>query len=165
MMPGRLLEEFEPNEVIETAGRTITEADVVMFAGLSGDFTELHTNEDFARTTQFGRRIAHGALVFGISVGLTTRTGLLDGTLIAFSRVDNLRFPKPVFIGDTIRVTKTVIAIEDRGPAQGLLVFDTRVRNERGEVVLAYIDKLLVTRRGAVRPSSRRPDAVLECDA
>ena len=144
---GRYLEDLEVGFSLQTAGRTITEADVMAFAGLTGDFTELHTNEEFARTTPFGRRIAHGALVFGITIGLTTRTNFLDDTIVAFSRVDNLRFLKPVFIGDTIAVQKTVIAVEDRSPLQGSVAFDTRVRNQRGEIVLAYVDKLLVRRR------------------
>lgn len=167
---GRLLDEFEPGASFTTAGRTITEADVVMFAGLTGDMTELHTNEEFARATSFGRRIAHGALVFSMSVGLTTRTNLLDDTVIAFLRVDHLRFTRPVFIGDTIKVTKRVLEVKATTAESGLLSFDTRVVNQHGEVVLAYIDRLLVkvripaetpeTHRGtsgltpAVRPSA-----------
>jgi acyl dehydratase len=146
---GRYLEDFEPGFSLTTAGRTITESDVATFAGLTGDFTELHTNEEFARATPFGRRIAHGALVFSISVGLTTRTNLVDDTIVAFSRVDNLRFTRPVFIGDTIRVTKHVMEVDPRLRASGVLVFDTRVINQRGEVVLAYVDRLLVKRRPA----------------
>ena len=146
---GRSLEEFEPGFSVATPGRTITESDVMLFGGLTGDLTELHTNEEYARGTPFGRRIVHGALVFSMSVGLTTRTNLLDGTLVAFSRVDHLRFTRPVFIGDTISVTKTLLSVEEKGPSQGLLAFDTRVRNQHGEIVLAYVDRLLVKRRGA----------------
>jgi acyl dehydratase len=154
---GRYLEDLDVGFSLRTPGRTVTDADVMAFAGLTGDFTELHTNEELARTTPFGRRIAHGALVFGIAIGLTTRTNLLDDTIVAFSRVDNLRFVKPVFIGDTIAVQKTVVAVDGKGPLHGLVAFDTRVRNQRGEVVLAYVDKLLVRRRPtdvhAERPS------------
>jgi acyl dehydratase len=141
-------EEFEAGFRIATAGRTIGEGDVMQFAGLTGDCSELHTNEEYARTTRFGRRIAHGALVFGLSVGLTTRTNVLDGTLVAFSRVDNLRFTKPVFLGDTIHVIKRVIEAVPKTDETGLVAFDTRVFNQRGEVVLAYVDRLLVKRRG-----------------
>jgi 3-hydroxybutyryl-CoA dehydratase len=154
MMRGRLFEEFEPGEVLETAGRTITEADVVMFAGLSGDYTELHTNEEFARRTPFGRRIAHGALVFSVSIGLTTRTNVLDGTIVAFSRVDSLRFTRPVFIGDTIRVSKRLVAAEVKTPETGMLAFDTRVVNQDGQTVLAFVDRLLVRRRSAAGAES-----------
>ena len=147
---GRFLEEFEPGFTLTTPGRTITESDLATFAGLTGDFTELHTNEEFARATTFGRRIAHGALVFSISIGLTTRTNLVDDTIVAFSRVDNLRFTRPVFIGDTIRVMKRVIEVVPKLRENGLIAFDTRVVNQRREVVLAYIDRLLVKRRPAV---------------
>jgi acyl dehydratase len=154
---GRFLCEFERGASFVTAGRTITEADVVMFAGLTGDMTELHTNEEFARATPFGRRIAHGALVFSMSVGLATRTNLLDGTVIAFSRVDSLRFTRPVFIGDTIRVTKRVLEVKATTAESGLLSFDTRVVNQQGEVVLAYIDRLLVrVRIPAESPETHR---------
>ena len=87
---GRYLEDLEVGFTVKTAGRTVTEADVVAFAGLTGDFTELHTNEEFARQTPFGRRIAHGALIFSIAIGLTTRTNLLDDTVVAFSRADSV---------------------------------------------------------------------------
>jgi acyl dehydratase len=147
---GRFLEEFDPGFMLTTPGRTITESDLATFAGLTGDFTELHTNEEFARATTFGRRIAHGALVFSISVGLTTRTNLVDDTIVAFSRVDNLRFTRPVFIGDTIHVMKRVIEVIPKLRESGVIAFDTRVVNQRGEVVLAYVDRLLVKRRPAV---------------
>lgn len=146
---GRFLEDLEVGFAVTTAGRTITEADVSAFAGLSGDFSELHTNEEIARCTRFGRRIAHGALVFSISIGLTTRTNLLDDTIIAFSRVDNLRFTRPVFIGDTIHVSKRLVATEVKTPEMGMLAFDTRVINQHGQTVLAFVDRLLVRRRAA----------------
>jgi acyl dehydratase len=140
-------EDFETAPEIATRGRTITEADVVMFAGLTGDFVELHTNEEFARHTSFGRRVAHGALVFSISLGLATRTNLLDETLLAFAGVDKLRFIAPVFIGDTIHVTKRVSERKELGAEQGSVTFETRVVNQRNEMVLMYFDKMLLKRR------------------
>jgi acyl dehydratase len=157
---GVFLEDFETGKTFTTGSRTIGEDDVLRFAGLSGDLSKLHTSEEYAKTTAFGRCVAHGALVFSVSVGLTTGTGLLDETLIAFSRVDNLRFARPVFIGDTISVSKTVLAAESKGPTQGLLSFDTRVRNQHGEVVLAYIDRLLIKKRFADVPASNASAAV-----
>jgi acyl dehydratase len=119
--------------------------------------TELHTNEEFARATAFGGRIAHGALVFSLSVGLTTRTNLLDDTIVAFNRVDNLRFTRPVRIGDTIRVTKRVLEADPKLRDSGVLTFDTRVHNQRGEIVLAYIDRLVVKRRPLPQTSEPLP--------
>ena len=146
---GLYFEDFESAAEISTRGRTITEADVVVFAGLTGDFVELHTNEEFAKQTPFGRRIAHGALVFSISIGLSTRTNLLDDTLLAFAGVDKLRFVSPVFIGDTIHVTKRVAERKELGAEQGTVTFETRVVNQRNELVLMYLDKMLMRRRPA----------------
>ena len=101
-------EDFTVEAVFESRGRTITEADIVNFAGLSGDFVEIHINEEHARKSSYGRRIAHGALIFSISTGLMTQMNLLSETVIAFYGIDRLRFTRPVFIGDTVRVRKKV---------------------------------------------------------
>jgi 3-hydroxybutyryl-CoA dehydratase len=146
---GLYFEDFESAAEITTRGRTITEADVMMFAGLTGDFVELHTNEEFAKRTPFGRRVAHGALVFSISIGLATRTNLLEDTLLAFAGVDKLRFVSPVFMGDTVHVTKRVSDRKPLSAEQGTVVFETRVVNQRNELVLMYFDKMLMKRRPA----------------
>ena len=147
-------EAFDRGFAITTPGRTIAEADVMAFAGLTGDFTELHTNEEYARATAYGRRVVHGAFVFSLSVGLTTRTNIVSDTIVAFARVDNLRFVGPVFIGDTIRAVKRVIDTTPATADAGLVSFDTRVLNQHGDVVLAYVDRLLVKR--GVRDASGR---------
>ena len=144
---GLYFEDFEVSGDLVTRGRTITEADLVAFAGLTGDYTELHTNEEYAKSTKFGRRIAHGALIFGISMGLSTRTNLLDDTLLAFAGVDKLRFVSPVFIGDTIHAVKHVAERKELGTGQGTVEFETRVLNQKGELVLVYRDKMLVKKR------------------
>jgi acyl dehydratase len=144
---GLYFEDFASAPPITTRGRTVTEADVVTFAGLTGDLTELHTNEEYAKTTRFGRRIVHGALVFCVSVGLATRTNLLEDTLLAFAGLDKLRFVLPVFIGDTVHAVKRVMDRKEMGAAQGTVVFETRVFNQRNELVLVYLDSLLLKRR------------------
>ena len=144
---GLYFEDFEVSGDLVTRGRTITEADLVAFAGLTGDYTELHTNEEYAKSTKFGRRIAHGALIFSISMGLSTRTNLLDDTLLAFAGVDKLRFVSPVFIGDTIHAVKRVVERKELGMGQGTVEFETRVLNQKGELVLVYRDKMLVKKR------------------
>lgn len=144
---GLYFEDFETAGELRTRGRTITEADIVTFAGVTGDFVELHTNEEYAKQTKFGARIAHGALIFSISIGLATRTNLLDDTLLAFAGVDKLRFVAPVFIGDTIYATKKVAERRELGPDLGTVVFETRVLNQRNELVLAYFDKMVLKRR------------------
>ena len=144
---GLYFEDFETAADTITRGRTITEADVQVFAGLTGDFMELHTNAEYAKATRFGRRIAHGALIFSISMGLATRTNMLDDTLLAFAGLDKLRFVDPVFLGDTIHVVKKAVERKELGAGQGTVTFDTRVLNQHGKLVLAYMDRLLLKRR------------------
>ena len=131
-----------------TRGRTITESDIMNFAGLSGDFIELHTNEEYARQSPFGRRIAHGMLTLSISTGLMTRMNLVTDTVVAFYGIDKLRFVKPVFIGDTIHVRKKVSDTMAKGGTAGVVTFDTSVLNQNGEAVLVYRDKLVIKKRG-----------------
>jgi 3-hydroxybutyryl-CoA dehydratase len=144
---GLFFDDLETGASVTSRGRTITEADIVLFAGLTGDYIELHTNEEFAKQTIFGRRIAHGALIFSISIGLATRMNFLDDTLVAFAGIDRLRFVAPVFIGDTIHVVKKVAERQDMGARPGVVVFETRILNQRDELVLIYNDKLLVKRK------------------
>jgi acyl dehydratase len=141
-------DDFTLGATFVSPDRTITESDIALFAGLSGDHSEIHMDAERAKAGPFGARIAHGALIFSISIGLTTQSGLLDGSLIAFYGVEGLRFTKPVFIGDTVAVRKRVAALDDKGPGRGLVTFDTRVLNQQAAVVLRYRDSLLV-KKGA----------------
>ncbi|HEY6391949.1 MAG TPA: MaoC/PaaZ C-terminal domain-containing protein [Bryobacteraceae bacterium] len=140
-------EDFALDSISTSRSRTVTEADIVNFAGLSGDFVELHMSEACAAKGPFGKRIAHGALVFSISTGLTVQTIKIDDTVIAFYGMDKLRFTRPVFIGDTIHVVKKVIAKEPKGADRGVVTFETTVLNQNGETVIIYTDKLLVKAR------------------
>jgi 3-hydroxybutyryl-CoA dehydratase len=140
-------EDFSPGVEHTTRGRTITECDVVHFAGISGDFIELHTNEEYARQSPFGRRIAHGMLTLSISTGLMTQMNLITDTVVAFYGIDKLRFVKPVFIGDTIHVKKKVIDAFSKSETAGVVTFETSVVNQNGEAVLVYKDKLAIKRR------------------
>jgi acyl dehydratase len=145
---GKFFEELELGQEFVSAGRTITEADIVNFAGITGDWSELHVNREFAEKGFFRQRIAHGALTFSISTGLAVRLGLLDDVLIAFYGIDRLRFRQPVFIGDTLWVRKRVESKEDRDEKSGILTFTTDVVNQRQEVVLSYQDKVLLKKQG-----------------
>ncbi len=101
-MAGLYFEEFSVGQKVTTVGRTISEADIFGFAGLTGDFNQIHTDAAFASKTQFGQRIAHGLLGLSIATGLIMRTGLLEGTVLAFREINEWKFVKPFFIGDTI---------------------------------------------------------------
>lgn len=132
---GLYFEEFEPGQEIITAARTITETDLVNFAGLSGDFNFIHTNAEAAKDTPFGARVAHGMLVASIATGLAVQQGFIDGTTLAFREL-TWRFTKPVFIGDTVHVE--VLVTQAKPMARlggGLVTFDARVLNQRAEIV------------------------------
>ena len=119
-----------------TPRRTITEADLVNFAGVSGDYNRLHTDEEFARTTIFGRRVAHGTLVLSISQGLRQRTGVFEGTLMALLEIRSCRFLKPVFIGDTVGVETEVGELRETSqPDRGVVVQRVRIFNQRDDMV------------------------------
>ena len=137
-------EDYSIDQIRTSRGRTITEADIVNFAGLSGDFVELHVNEEYAKKGPFGRRIAHGALIFSISTGLMVQMTSDHEAIVAFRGVDQLRFVAPVFIGDTIHVTKKTIDKQSKDGIRGLVTFETAVLNQDGKAVLTYIDRLLV---------------------
>jgi acyl dehydratase len=137
-------EDYTIGQVRTSRGRTVTEADIVNFAGLSGDFVELHVNEEYARKGPFGRRIAHGALIFSISTGLMVQMTADHEAIVAFRGVDQLRFVAPVFIGDTIHVSKKTIEKNSKDGIRGLVAFETTVLNQDGKPVLTYIDRLMV---------------------
>lgn len=140
-------EDFSVDHVSKSRSRTITETDIVNFAGLSGDFVELHMSETFAAQGPFGKRIAHGALIFSISTGLGVQMNQITDTVIAFYGVDKLRFTHPVFIGDTIHVVKKVIATDRKADDRGVVTFETTVLNQNGSPVIVYYDKVLMKGR------------------
>ena len=137
-------EDYTIDQVRTSRGRTVTEADIVNFAGLSGDFVELHMNEEYAKRGPYGRRIAHGALIFSISTGLMVQMTADHEAIVAFRGVDQLRFLLPVFIGDTIHVSKKTIDKHSKDGLRGLVTFETQVLNQDGKPVLTYIDRLMV---------------------
>ena len=144
---GLCFEDFAVGHETASRTRTITEADIVNFAGLSGDFVELHMSETFAASGPFGKRIAHGLLVLSVSSGLMVQMGQTADTVIAFYGIDRLRFTKPTFIGDTVHVEKEVIATDRKGPGRGVITFNTQVLNQHGEPVVVFQDKLMVKAR------------------
>jgi 3-hydroxybutyryl-CoA dehydratase len=144
---GKYFEDFEPGEESTTAGRTITETDIVNFAGITGDWNEIHTNKELADRGPFKQRIAHGALIFSIATGLSVRLGQTADTVIAFYGLDRLRFVKPTFIGDTIRVKQRVESKSERDANSGIVTMLNEVTNQRDEVVVSYTAKVLLKRR------------------
>lgn len=132
---GRFFEEFVVGDTIVTAGRTVTEADIVHFAGLSGDYTQIHTDAAYAASGMFGQRVAHGLLVLSIASGLAVQTGMVEGTVLAFRELA-WKFSRPVTIGDTIRAEIEIIETKPVARLGGGSVdMKVNVRNQHDEIV------------------------------
>lgn len=130
-------------------GRTITDADVIGFACLTGDFSELHTNDVYARNSQFGRRVAHGMLGLAYAHGLMwPRTNALRETAVAFLGISDWRFVAPIFIGDTIFAQYRLADLKDSRsrPHQAIATFEVELVNQDGSVVQRGRKALLVSK-------------------
>lgn len=145
---GLYFEEFETGQSIITAARTITESDVVSFAGLTGDFNQIHIDAEFSQNSPFGQRVAHGLLVLSISMGLVVQTGVMEGTVLAFREIQEWKFSKPVFLGDTLHVELIVVETKEIPRlGGGSVLIEARVINQRAEIVNKGIWNALVTSR------------------
>jgi len=134
---GMYFEEFKVDQKIITAARTVTESDVVTFAGLSGDYNQIHTDAAFSQSTPFGQRVAHGLLCLSIASGLAMRTGVLEGTVLAFREINEWKFIKPVFLGDTIHAELDVTETKSLPRLNaGSVTIAIQVKNQRDEVVM-----------------------------
>lgn len=131
---GRYFEEFEVGDTVVSPGRTITEADIVAFAGLSGDYNQIHTDAEFASQGMFGQRVAHGLLVLSVASGLAAQLGFIEGTVLAFREL-TWKFSVPVFIGDTVHMQATVAELKAMPRlGGGSVTFDAEVKNQDGKV-------------------------------
>jgi acyl dehydratase len=144
---GRTFDDFEQDEVIMTASRTVTEADVMNFAGVSGDFNPLHTDETFMAKSPFGTRIAHGMLIMAIATGLANQKGDFEGTTIAVLNM-NVAFKGAVKAGDTIKL-KLVVSEkkESSKPDRGIIIFNNEVLNQKDEVVIETQWTIMMSRK------------------
>jgi acyl dehydratase len=142
-------DDFKVGDVFETAAITLTEAHIVAWAGLTGDFYPLHMDREYAAKTQFGERLVHGPLIFGLAVGLVSLAGIGGDAAIAWLGVDNLRMLKPVKLGDTVRV---VVDVREQqltsNPRKGVQVWRYTVRNQRDEDVMVFDYKMMFHMRG-----------------
>jgi 3-hydroxybutyryl-CoA dehydratase len=132
---GLYFEEFTIGDTVESVGRTVTEADIVLFAGLSGDYNLIHTDAEYSKQQVFGRRVAHGLLVLSIASGMAVRLGFMEDTVVAFRGLE-WKFNAPVFAGDTIHLRVTVE--ESKAMPRlggGIVKFKMEVINQRGETV------------------------------
>lgn len=141
---GLYFEEFEIGDSVESAGRTITEADIVQFAMLSGDWNQIHTDAEYSKAQMTGERIAHGLLVLSAATGLATRLGFMEDTVMAFMSLE-WDFRGVVKIGDTIRVRAAVADKKEmKRLGGGFVWFKVEVLNQQDEKVQRGKWKVLV---------------------
>jgi acyl dehydratase len=144
---GLYFEEFEIGQEIITPARTITEADVVNFAGLSADYNALHTDAVFAASTPYQRRIAHGTLIIAVATGLAARQGFIEGTTLAFREL-SWKFSAPVYLGDTIHMVATISELKPMARlGGGLVIIKARIVNQHGDTVQKGEWRLLMQSR------------------
>ena len=147
---GLYFEEYEVGQSITSQGRTVTEADVVAFAALSGDWNPMHTDAEFASSHPFGQRVAHGLLVLSIGVGLAVRLGFLEETALAFREIEEWKFSLPVYFGDTVRVRATVTETKPMARlGGGLVTLKAEILNQDDKVVQRGTWGVLVQSREA----------------
>jgi 3-hydroxybutyryl-CoA dehydratase len=145
-----LWEDLTEGDVAVSAGRTITEADVVSFCGISGDFNWFHTDAVRAKESVFGQRVAHGMLVASIATGLQVASMDPKIATAAFMGLKEWQFRGPVFFGDTIRVRRTIgTKTEHKNPAQGFVIYEVEVLNQDDKVVQKGQWNMLISRRTA----------------
>ena len=151
MTQPKYLEDLTAGDVFTSAARTITEGDLVAFAGLSGDFNPIHTDVEFAKETPYGQRVVYGLLGLSMLTGLLDRTGLFSGSAIAMLGIRDWTFTAPLFIGDTIRFRLTIVDVRrSRSGDRGVVQRYFELMNQRGEVVQkGHIDILVRARETA----------------
>ena len=148
MNRGMTFDQFEVGAAFASPARTVTEADVVAFAGLSGDFNPLHTDATFAAATRFGERIAHGMLIAAMATGMANWTGIFEGTTLALIE-QLIQYKGPVKFGETVHLELTVAEKKPTSKTdRGIVIFATRVINQDGQAVLDGKWTLMMRRSG-----------------
>lgn len=146
MARGKYYDDFSVGDEFISARRTITETDIVLFAGLSGDFNPLHTDEEYGKQTPFKTRIAHGLLVTAIATGLQNQMGIFEGTTLAVVDI-GLKFTGPVFPGDTVKIKLTITdKKETRKNDRGIIFVTVLVLNQRDEKVQEMTQGIMLAR-------------------
>ncbi len=145
---GHYFEEFQVGEKVTTEQRTVTDGDIMTFATLSGDNNRIHTDAQFSAAGPFGKRVAHGLLGLSIASGLLWKTGILDGTVIAFREVNEWKFVKPVFIDDVVHAE--LESLETKALPRiggGSVVVGVELKNQNNDVCMRGKWTLLVMSR------------------
>ncbi len=147
-MKGKYYEDLKVGNKFITVARTVTEADIVTFSGLSGDFNPIHTDEEFAKNTIHKGRITHGLLTLAIASGLIARLGIFTEATIGLLGIDNLGFTAPVKPGDTIHAEMEIVdKRETKKPDRGIIFRQITVKNQRDETVLTMISNIMLRKK------------------
>ncbi|MGP3536048.1 MaoC/PaaZ C-terminal domain-containing protein [Microbacterium sp. RD1] len=148
-------EDLSPGDTFLSTGRTVTEADVVNFAGLSGDFNQIHLDAHAAQSSMYGQRVAYGVLGLSMATGLLDRIGVFRESMAAMLEIESWRFVSPVFIGDTVRLRLTIedLRLTSRGD-RGVVRRRLELLNQRDEVVQSGIITVMVLCRSAALTSA-----------
>lgn len=140
-------DDFTVGNKYTTGGRTITETDLILYSGISGVNSPLHLDEEYCKNTIFKKRIAHGPLILSISNGLVGMLNLCEDSVVALMEME-WKFLKPVFIGDTIRVTETVHSKKNtRNAERGIVIFSRSIKNQNQEEVQKGIIVVLIKKK------------------
>jgi 3-hydroxybutyryl-CoA dehydratase len=141
---GYYFEEIEVGQTMRTRGRTITEADIVQFAALTGDYNPMHTDAEYMKTHSMGQRVAHGMLTLSYAVGQIYQLGFMERTVIAFRGVD-MKFSLPVFIGDTLHSELKIIEKKEaRRLGGGTVTAEVKIVNQDGKTVQSGTMTLII---------------------
>jgi acyl dehydratase len=141
---GFYFEEIEVGQTLVTRGRTVTEADIVQFAGLTGDYNPMHTNAEYMKTHPMGQRVAHGMLTLSYAVGQLYQLGFMERTVLAFRGLE-MKFSLPVLIGDTIHVRLTITEKKEmRRLGGGSVTAEIKILNQDGKAVQSGTMELLM---------------------
>jgi acyl dehydratase len=141
-------EDFTPGQVFTSSGRTITEADLTLFAMLSGDWNPVHVDEEFAKASAYGERVVHGLYGPAIMTGFLQQLGIFDGSAIAMLNISQLNFLKPLLIGDTVHMELTILETRlTRDGSRGVVGRKFRLIKHGGEVAQEMLSDVLVRRR------------------
>ncbi len=129
-------EDFEAGQVFDSPGRTVTDTDLSMFCMLSGDWHPLHSDEEYAKTTQFGRRVVGGVFGVALVTGAMSRWGIFEESVIAMLSIDGWRFAGPIYVGDTLRVRMTITGKRlTKSGSTGIIDREFEIRNQRNELI------------------------------
>lgn len=144
-------EELKVGDLFTTPSRTMTEGDVMAFAGLTGDYNEIHTSVEYAKATPFGERLVHGLLGLGVSHGLMFRLGILDGTGVAFIGIEDWKFKAPLLIGNTVRTRVAVLEkrLSRSRPGTGIVRFNVQLVGSEDVVLQEGVQVILMRCQGA----------------